>query len=533
MSGGGAPDLLLGIVEARKVHVADAKKTTSAQDLRDKIAVYEGKHGPAVSIVEKIRQSAPKIAVAAEFKRASPSKGDIAVDADAAEQAMLYAQGGASVISVLTEPARFKGSLDDMLDVALKVETLGRARRPAVLRKDFIFDTYQVLEARAYGADSLLLIVAILTLKELTALLAASRELGMEPLVEVNNEHELDVAIEAGAKLIGVNNRNLRTFKLDLNTTVDIAHAIRRRGIPLEGTFTATLVCFYVLIFSFLNQNQPLQLVYVYTLFGSWSITLFAVPVVGGITDAATALVAAKHGANLIGIIFVSNSPRNVHLDTAVDIVQVVRKFGERSSRVRIELDELEVPPSSSLDSITGWFQSHAKKLSAASARTPLVVGMWVFQNQSVEYMNDVAEKVGLDLIQLHGDEGFEVCRQLIVPAIRVVHLPGFHTGGSVNVEAIKENVQAGGTGAVFDWSIAASFDQAGIPCLMAGGLTPLNVARAVQVATPLGVDVSSGLEDGTPGVKNHLKVQQFIRNVVQPPLSSLDSVDEDTFADK
>ncbi|RHY72236.1 hypothetical protein DYB28_004291 [Aphanomyces astaci] len=67
----------------------------------------------------------------------------------------------------------------------------------------------------------------------------------------------------------------------------------------------------------------------------------------------------------------------------------------------------------------------------------------------------------------------------------------------------------------------------------MAGGLTPLNVARAVQVATPLGVDVSSGLEDGTPGVKNHLKVQQFIRNVVQPPLSSLDSVDEDTFADK
>ncbi|RHZ03165.1 hypothetical protein DYB31_013607, partial [Aphanomyces astaci] len=127
----------------------------------------------------------------------------------------------------------------------------------------------------------------------------------------------------------------------------------------------------------------------------------------------------------------------------------------------------------------------------------------------------------------------FEVCRQLIVPAIRVVHLPGFHTGGSVNVEAIKENVQAGGTGAVFDWSIAASFDQAGIPCLMAGGLTPLNVARAVQVATPLGVDVSSGLEDGTPGVKNHLKVQQFIRNVVQPPLSSLDSVDEDTFADK
>ncbi|ETW06633.1 hypothetical protein H310_02825 [Aphanomyces invadans] len=560
----GAQDLLLGIVEARKVHVADAKKVTSSTDLREKIAAYEAKHGAAVSILDKIRQSAPRLAVAAEFKRASPSKGDIAVDADAPEQAMLYAQGGASVISVLTEPARFKGSLDDMLDVALKVETLGTARRPAVLRKDFIFDTYQVLEARAYGADSLLLIVAILTLDELTTLLTASRELGMEPLVEVNNEEELDVAIQAGAKLIGVNNRNLRTFKLDLNTTVDIANAMRRRGIPLEGPDSILLLALSgvftredalkfeecgahgVLVGEMLMRCHNVKDM-IQELKGVSSHTQGKTLVkTCGITDAETALVAAKHGANLIGIIFVPKSPRHVDLDTAADIVQVVRKFGERSSRVTIELDTFPSSSPSSMDTISTWFQSHAKKLTAASARTPLVVG--VFQNQSVEYMNHVAETVGLDLIQLHGDEGFEVCRDLVVPAIRVVHLPGFHTGGSVNVEAIKENVQAGyavailldtavkgqmgGTGAVFDWNVAASFDQAGIPCLMAGGLTPLNVARAVQVATPLGVDVSSGLEDGTPGVKNHMKVQQFIRNVVQPPLSSLDSVEEDNSCD-
>ncbi|RHY25502.1 hypothetical protein DYB32_008281 [Aphanomyces invadans] len=409
----------------------------------------------------------------------------------AAEQAMLYAQGGASVISVLTEPARFKGSLDDMLDVALKVETLGTARRPAVLRKDFIFDTYQVLEARAYGADSLLLIVAILTLDELTTLLtvvAMSRpdSILLLALSGVFTREDALKFEECGAHGVLVGEMLMR------------CHNVKDMIQELKGVSSHT-------------QGKTL----VKTC---------------GITDAETALVAAKHGANLIGIIFVPKSPRHVDLDTAADIVQVVRKFGERSSRVTIELDTFPSSSPSSMDTISTWFQSHAKKLTAASARTPLVVG--VFQNQSVEYMNHVAETVGLDLIQLHGDEGFEVCRDLVVPAIRVVHLPGFHTGGSVNVEAIKENVQAGGTGAVFDWNVAASFDQAGIPCLMAGGLTPLNVARAVQVATPLGVDVSSGLEDGTPGVKNHMKVQQFIRNVVQPPLSSLDSVEEDNSCD-
>ncbi|CAK4081322.1 unnamed protein product [Aphanomyces euteiches] len=570
---GKAQDVLSGIVQARRQHVADAKQARPEGQLIEKIAAYEAKHGKPVSILEKIQQSAPHIAVAAEFKRASPSKGDIAVDADAAgmefwvenvidsifiEQALLYAQGGASVISVLTEPARFKGSLDDMLDVALKIESMGNAR-PAVLRKDFIFDTYQVLEARAYGADSLLLIVAILTPEELKLLMQASRELGMEPLVEVNNEEELDIAIEAGAKLIGVNNRNLRTFKLDLNTTVDIANAIRARGIPLggpngilllalSGVFTRADALKFeqcdahgVLVGEMLmrchNAKDMIQELKGKTVHSRKTLIKTC-----GITDVDAALVAAKHGANFIGLIFVEKSPRCVSIDNAKAIVDAVRKFGERTTRVKVEVDPL-VPSTQSIDTISAWFQSHAKKLTLASARTPLVVG--VFQNQSADYINAMVDQVGLDLVQLHGDEGFEICRELTVPAIRVVHLPGFESGGSVNVEAIKEHVKAGyaiallldtaikgqmgGTGAVFDWNIAASFDNVDIPCFMAGGLTPFNVARAVHVATPLGVDVSSGIEDGTPGVKNPSKIQQFIRNVVQPPLSNLDSLDEDT----
>ena len=162
------------------------------------------------------------MALIAEIKRASPSKGDIAPGIDAARQGATYARAGAAAISVLTEPTWFKGTLDDMLAVRCAVDSAG-ASRPAILRKDFIIDDYQVLEARAYGADSLLLIVAALDDATLARLMAASRALGMEPLVEVNSATELKRAIAAGATLIGVNNRDLRTFNVDLSTTDRLA----------------------------------------------------------------------------------------------------------------------------------------------------------------------------------------------------------------------------------------------------------------------------------------------------------------------
>ncbi|KAJ1883687.1 anthranilate synthase / indole-3-glycerol phosphate synthase, partial [Coemansia sp. S17] len=165
-----------------------------------------------------------KLAVLAEIKRASPSKGDISPTAVAAEHALCYAQAGASAISVLTEPTWFKGSIDDLRDVRGVISTL--PNRPAVLRKEFVFDVYQIAEARLNGADSVLLIVKMLSLAQLRVLLAYSRQLGMEPLVEVNNEEEMQVALEVGAKVIGVNNRNLRTFDVDINNTKDLAGAV-------------------------------------------------------------------------------------------------------------------------------------------------------------------------------------------------------------------------------------------------------------------------------------------------------------------
>ncbi len=162
-----------------------------------------------------------KIKLIAEIKKASPSKGVIRPNFNHLEIAQIYADNGAAAISVLTEGEYFHGSLSHLNEI----KNLLGDRLP-LLRKDFIFDPYQIYESRAYGTDSLLLIVAILKPKQLAELLDLSRELGMTCLVEVHNEAELDVALQQGAKIIGINNRDLNTFNVDLSTTERLRHLI-------------------------------------------------------------------------------------------------------------------------------------------------------------------------------------------------------------------------------------------------------------------------------------------------------------------
>lgn len=216
-----SPTILDTIVSRREKDVADAKAAVPEPELERRLA-----SAPAViGFEERLRRDAP-MAVIAEVKRASPSKGDIAPGMDAVDQAMKYARGGAAGISVLTEPTWFKGSLEDMSGVRAAVEALGAAR-PAVLRKDFIIDAYQVVEARVHGADAVLLIVAALDDANLGHLMTRSRELGMEPLVEVNTAEEMERALAAGARVIGINNRDLRSFAVDLGTTDRLAGMVR------------------------------------------------------------------------------------------------------------------------------------------------------------------------------------------------------------------------------------------------------------------------------------------------------------------
>ena len=172
---------------------------------------------PARSLAAALRRPGA-VACIAEHKRRSPSAGWIQQGSDAAEIARTYARAGAAALSVLTDEPFFGGSLDDL--------RAARAVAPIpILRKDFMVDRYQVLEARAAGADAILIIVSALADAEITALLAAARETGVEVLVEVHDRAELDRALALGATIVGINNRDLRTF------TIDRELAIRLRAL--------------------------------------------------------------------------------------------------------------------------------------------------------------------------------------------------------------------------------------------------------------------------------------------------------------
>ena len=180
----------------------------------------------------------PGVAVIAEIKRASPSRGVFPVAVDPAAVAAAYLAGGAAAISVLTDEPFFRGSLDD-LEIAASVAR-DRPSPAPVLRKDFVLDDYQIVEARAHGADAVLLIVAALDDPSLCALLACALSTGLDALVEVHDEAELERAVAAGATLVGINNRDLRTFEVDLATTERLAPRLPAGTIVVaeSGVFT-------------------------------------------------------------------------------------------------------------------------------------------------------------------------------------------------------------------------------------------------------------------------------------------------------
>jgi indole-3-glycerol phosphate synthase len=198
------------IVAGVRIDLARREAGTSATDLRAALADVPAPLDPMPHF------RAPGSSVIAEVKRRSPSKGDLADIADPAGLATAYAGGGAAAISVLTEERRFGGSIDDLRAVRAAVDV-------PVLRKDFIVTDYQLLEARAAGADLALLIVAALDDDQLRRLHDAARELGLTVLVEVHDEPETERALALGAELIGVNARNLKTLEVDDATFVKLA----------------------------------------------------------------------------------------------------------------------------------------------------------------------------------------------------------------------------------------------------------------------------------------------------------------------
>ena len=209
--------ILQRIVEHKKVEVEEQKRKFNLSVLREEAEKMEVPYNFKEAI------SGKGINIIAEVKKASPSKGVIREDIDPVKIASSYERGGAKAIPVLTDKKFFQGSPFYLRQVAETVKL-------PVLRKDFIVDEFQIYGAKAIGASSFLLIVSILSDEQLKDFIALGRELGMEPLVETHEEAEVERALKAGAEIVGVNNRDLKTFRVSLETTLRILPLVKEEG---------------------------------------------------------------------------------------------------------------------------------------------------------------------------------------------------------------------------------------------------------------------------------------------------------------
>lgn len=546
------PTILEKICTQRLKDVEQAKKTpgTTPEDIKTLLSMNLSP--PLISFVDRLKNAEKKPAFMAEIKRASPSKGPIALTTNAAQQALTYALSGASVISVLTEPTWFKGSLLDMRLARQAIDAL--PNRPAILRKDFVLEEYQIDEARLHGADTVLLIVACLTEPRLQALYDHALSVGMEPLVEVNNAAEMEVALKLNPKVIGVNNRNLHDFQVDMENTSRLAEMVKERGVilcALSGIKDANDVNTYVqqgvgavLVGEALMRATDTR-AFIRNLLswpeadekGKGKSTAPLVKICG-IRNEADAQAAIDAGADLLGLMFVPTSKRGISVQDAKKISSLVHK-----KRLESDSDSKGITVGNE-----PWFTAHAERLSSTTAR-PLLVG--VFQNQPLSTILETIDAVNLDFVQLHGNESPEFAKHIPVPVIRVFHIDEHGKGLEgitrpnlykyILLDAVNPGSKdglSGGSGVKIDWDLAKSVVENGevgnvrsvsngaangtsptiggksypLPIILAGGLIPENIKEAVETVHPWAVDVSGGVENEDGTGKDPEKIRAFVQ---------------------
>jgi len=520
------------IVKQRLLDVEEAKRTTSISELQHQI--QKASLPAPLNLHQKLLENAAKglLSVAAEVKRASPSKGDIAPNINAQEQGLKYADAGVEVISCLTEPKWFKGTLDDMKSIRQGLE--GRSSRPILLRKDFLIDEYQIYEAKLYGADTCLLIVAAMTVLKnlnliedatahLAKLLQIARSLQMEPLVEVNNDEEMKIALQVGSKVIGINNRNLHNFEVDLETTSRLVSGQQLPSdvimVALSGIASRSDVAFFeragvkaILVGeTLMRANNPREKIK--ELRGERLPTLVKIC---GVMDPTMALAVAESGADFIGLVF-AESRRKLSIEQGKEIASVIHNYRKQN----LVLQTVTTSPS---QSFTHWTKQVE---SIVTSTKPLIVG--VFADNDPHYVNQVAKEVPLDIIQLSGHEGFSVVNDMVLPTVKALHVSATDTASHLlsQLPAAADQAQnlmgilldtfdpavKGGSGRAFNWDVAQELAQQ-VPFFLAGGLNPDNIASAVGQVNPWAVDVSSGVESDSK--KDLQKVKQFITRAKQ-----------------
>ena len=429
-----------------------------------------------------------QVRLIAEVKRASPSKGLLAPHLDPVALARTYEAKGAAAISVLTEPHSFLGSPEHLLAIKQAVSV-------PVLRKDFIIDEYQVYESRAWGADAILLICAILDDIQLRHLLDVAHALNMYCLVEVHNREEAELAVAAGAAIIGVNSRDLVTFQIDPYLIRELRHFI-----PTDCVVVAESGIYYAADARRLARYDIQAMLVGESLVVSQDIPAQMRSLLRGANEDIQVKIcglrtpehmraAIDAGADMLGLMFYEPSPRYIEPHQARALLESIENDSVG--------DDLSRPPAQSI--------------------APDIVG--VFVNKDAAYINEVAQQVGLHIVQLHGGEPPEFCHSITRPVVKALRLQDMTDIGKVRAYRevawrILLDTPAhswGGSGITHDWTLAHTVAQE-TPVLLAGGLTPENVAEAIRQVHPWGVDVSSGVE--TNGLKDTSKIRAFIKNV-------------------
>ena len=473
------------IIEATKIRVAQEKQVESPEAVKAAALALPSDTG--FPFEAALRQQ--DFNFICEVKKASPSKGIIAEHFPYLHIAKEYEVAGAAAISVLTEPDFFKGDKKYLQEIASTVKI-------PVLRKDFIIDEYQIYQAKVWGASAILLICACLDVPTLTKFRELADSLGLSSLVEAHDENEVQMAIDCGARIIGVNNRNLKDFTVDVQNSVRLRNLVQDDVIFVSESGLETPEDIQVLRDNNIgvalmgetfmrSPNKVEKLAYLYG-------PTYYTPKVKmcGISKVETipAIVDAK--PDYMGLVF-APSKRQVTVDQAKTLVEELHR---------------------------GYAQKYGSDTEHDKNDTIKTVG--VFVNETVDNLITIANEANLDAVQLHGDEDETFIQSLkertnveVWKAIQIRTAADTEKWIDSSADMLLFDAyhkdERGGTGEVFDWSSLDAFER---PFMLAGGIDSTNVARAIRTVRPYGIDISSGIE--TNGVKDDEKITAFTKIV-------------------